>query len=95
MVFDLTDAVGLLGVAFILFAYGGLQMDRLDATALSYSLINGLGALFILISLIKDFNLSAFMIEGCWLVISLWGMAKAVRARAKPSNPPAPQLHDR
>jgi hypothetical protein len=38
--------------------------------------LNGLGALFILYSLWFDFNLSAFLIELIWLLISLVGLGR-------------------
>ena len=41
-----------------------------------YSLINGLGALLILVSLFFNFNLSSFTIEVVWLLISAYGVGK-------------------
>ena len=76
------DMVGLLGVALILLAYWALQTDRLSARDWRYSAINGLGALLILISLMFTFNLASFVIEIFWLLISLYGLWKAWRARA-------------
>ena len=38
------------------------------------SVLNGFGAGFILVSLAKDFNFSAFAIESAWLAISIWGV---------------------
>jgi hypothetical protein len=32
----------------------------------------------ILVSLVFDFNLSAVLMEGCWALISLYGLAKAL-----------------
>jgi hypothetical protein len=34
----------------------------------------------VLLSLVNDFNLSAFVIETCWVVISVYGM---IRSRGK------------
>jgi hypothetical protein len=39
----------------------------------TYSLVNAVGAVFILVSLYFKFNLSAVMVEFFWLVISLMG----------------------
>ena len=55
-------------------SYFALQMDRLDSRGLAYSLINGLGALALMISLSFDFNLSSMIIECFWLAISLIGL---------------------
>lgn len=79
------DAIGLLGVAAILAAYALLQVGRLAADAPAFSAANAFGAALVLISLWFDFNLSATVVEGAWLVISLYGLARAWRA-ARPAS---------
>jgi hypothetical protein len=73
------DLVGNLGVLLILGTYFALQIDRIDAKALAYSALNGLGAGLITLSLLFDFNLSAFVVEAAWVVVSLYGLVRAVR----------------
>ena len=73
------DAIGLLGVAAILLAYALLQAGRVDAADPAYSAANALGAALVLASLWYDFNLSAAVIEGAWLAISLYGLVRAGR----------------
>ena len=68
------DVVGMAGVACVLAAYGLLQTGRMHSTQVSFSALNALGAGLILVSLLHEFNLSAFVIEAVWLVISLYGM---------------------
>lgn len=75
------DLVGNIGVALILLAYLGLTLERLDPKSARYSLMNGLGALLILVSLYFAFNLSSFIIEIVWLMISLIGLFNALRRR--------------
>ena len=75
------DLVGNIGVGFILITYLALQLDKFDAKGLAYSLLNGLGALLILISLLYAFNLSALIIETAWLLISLFGIFLYFRAQ--------------
>lgn len=70
----LFDAIGMLGVLMILTSYTLVQLDRINVRNISYSLVNALGAGLILISLTVDFNLSAFVIESCWLLISMAGI---------------------
>ena len=75
------DFVGNLGVVCVLGTYLSLQMGRLALNGLMYSLINGLGALLILVSLFFNFNLSSFTIEVVWLLISAYGIGKYLRNR--------------
>jgi len=77
----LFDAIGMLGVVMILAVYALVQMSRIDVRKISYSLFNALGAGLILVSLSVDFNLSAFVIEICWLLISTIGVFSARRNR--------------
>jgi len=79
----LFDAIGMLGVVMILAVYALVQMSRIDVRKISYSLFNALGAGLILVSLSVDFNLSAFVIEICWLLISTIGVFSAIRRNRK------------
>ena len=81
MSFNITDIIGLLGVALILLAYGLLQLERINPKSVHYSAFNGIGAILILISLIYSFNLASFIIEIAWLVISVFGLVKALKNR--------------
>jgi hypothetical protein len=76
------DLVGNVGVVLVLGVYLLIQIDRLDARSKAYSVINALGAGLITISLLVDFNLSAFVIEACWFLISLYGLARRWRESA-------------
>ena len=76
MDYELHDLIGNMGVLLILGSYLLVQLRRLDATGVPYLLVNGLGAGLILVSLARDFNLSAFLIELVWLLISLYGLAR-------------------
>jgi len=81
------DWIGSLGVALILLAYFLLQTERMHAQAIPYSVMNLLGASFIAVSLLYDFNFSAFVIEICWIVISVIGIARTLgRRRAGPAG---------
>ena len=79
---SLSDLIGMAGVVLLLTTYGLLQTGRLCHDNPRYSLFNAAGASAILFSLSFDFNLSAFVIEGSWLAISLYGLARTVRRRS-------------
>ncbi len=70
------DAIGMVGVAAIIVAYLLLQADRVRYDDYSYLFLNGAGAGFILVSLVHAFNLAAFVMEGVWVAISLYGAIK-------------------
>ena len=76
MTYGWHDLLGMIGVVLILVSYLLLQLERLSATSFSYSATNGLGALLILVSLMYDFNLPAFIIEAFWLLISIYGVVR-------------------
>lgn len=73
------DLVGNLGVLMILGTYFALQADRIDAKSVAYSALNALGAGSITVSLLFDFNLSAFVVEAAWVAVSVYGLARAFR----------------
>ena len=75
---SLFDAIGILGVGLTLLAYLLLQAERLESRSRAYSALNLIGSVAILTSLAFDFNLSAVLMEGCWVVISLYGLIKAL-----------------
>lgn len=76
------DFIGNVGVFMILLAYFMLQLNRMSNRSLKFSLMNFFGSFMILVSLYFDFNLSAFVIEFFWLLISMYGMYNYVRTRA-------------
>jgi hypothetical protein len=81
MSYQFYDFVGNLGVLFIVGSYGLVQLRRMSATGLVYTLLNIFGAMFILYSLLYDFNLSAVIVEVFWLLASLMGLVRIYRER--------------
>ena len=75
------DLVGNLGVLLMVIAYLLLQLEKLSSSALSYLLLNAVGAVLVMISLMFRFNLSAFLMEAFWLLISLYGLTKPLLSR--------------
>ncbi|KDA04473.1 CBU_0592 family membrane protein [Hyphomonas oceanitis] len=75
---SLFDAIGIVGVVLTLLAYLLLQAERIESRSRLYSALNLFGSVAILVSLAFDFNLSAALMEGCWALISLYGLVKAV-----------------
>lgn len=80
MISNLTwfDLAGFIGVVLIIVAYLLLQLDKLPSSSPRYSLLNAVGALLIIISLVFKFNLSAFIVEAFWFLISLLGLWRSL-----------------
>ena len=75
------DAAGLAGVAMVLMAYLLVQTRHLDARHPLYLAVNGIGAVLVLVSLTRAFNLSAFVIQCAWIAISIYGLVRWWRER--------------
>jgi hypothetical protein len=86
MSFHLFDLAGFAGVLLIIVAYLLLQLEKLPSSSPKYSLLNAAGALLIMVSLFFAFNLSAFIVEAFWFLISLVGLWRALNSR-KHSRP--------
>lgn len=78
------DLAGFIGVVLIVIAYLLLQLNKLPSSAPSYSLLNALGAFLVMVSLVFDFNLAAFLMEAFWFLISLLGLLRPMFS--KPST---------
>jgi membrane-bound ClpP family serine protease len=70
---SLFDVIGIAGVISLLSAFYLLQTKRVAFDDYAYLCLNALGALLIIVSLVVDFNLSAFIIEVAWAAISFFG----------------------
>lgn len=83
----LTDYVGIAGVACVLAAYALLQLEQVKSDGVGYLLLNLTGACLLIVSLMVTFNLASFVIEVCWLAISLFGLGKLAWRRWIASDP--------
>ncbi len=77
---SIADFVGLIGFVAYLTAYGLLQLGILKVEDGRYALLNGVGSVAILYSLIFDFNLPSFITQTTWLIFTIIGY---VRSRSK------------
>lgn len=81
MNYGLLDLVGNIGVAILMVTYLLLQLNKLRSDELAYSLLNAIGASLIVLSLLVDFNLSAFLMEVFWVLISFFGIYRYFRLK--------------
>ena len=73
------DIIGIIGVFIIIIAYILMQIDRMDPKGVLFSLLNTLGAIFILISLLYDWNLASFIMEVIWFTLSFYGTIRGLK----------------
>ena len=74
MNYSFYDFLGNIGAGLIIIMYLLLQLKKVKSDSYAYSMLNAVGAGFIILSLLADFNLSAFIIEFFWLLVSLFGI---------------------
>ena len=65
----------------ILAAYAGAQARRLDPLKAPSLAMNFVGACLILLSLVHDFNLSAFLMEAAWALVAGGGLIRVALTR--------------
>ena len=68
---DIYDIVGLVGISCSIYCYARVQWQRDFAKRLSYSVLNLVASLLLMFSLSHHWNLSSFVINVVWGVISL------------------------
>ena len=78
---NIPNLVGLAGVILILIAYFLLVMDKIDSHTYLYTILNLVGSLMIMYSLLYAWNLSAFVMELAWAAVSLYGICKVIKKK--------------
>jgi hypothetical protein len=72
------NIVGLIGSALMVIAYGYSNMAKAMDFRL-FNLLNLVGALLLIASLMVHFNMASMALEIVWALIALLGLAKALR----------------
>ncbi len=75
---NLSNEVGIIGVVLILAAYFLLQLGKLRPDGFLYSFVNLIGAAGVIYSLFFEWNISAFIIEAAWILISIYGLIRFI-----------------
>ncbi|GJL96499.1 MAG: hypothetical protein DHS20C06_03160 [Hyphobacterium sp.] len=79
----MTDFIGFAGVACVLFAYYWQQTKGVGDDDWRHPVINGVGAVLLLVSLVFKPNPASVLIEFCWFAISIIGLIRALRNRQR------------
>jgi hypothetical protein len=77
------DIAGLIGVVLILAGYAAATLGSLHPKGWPSLAINFVGASLILLSLTRNFNLSAAIVEGAWALIALIGLIRIAFGRLR------------
>ena len=71
---NIGHAISVIGMACVVLAYFAVERDWLDNKDVKFYIINLVGGIFLLISLLINFNLGSFIIEIFWIIISMMGI---------------------
>ncbi|WP_299984196.1 hypothetical protein [uncultured Ruegeria sp.] len=75
------DAIGSFGALIVVAAYFATQMRMMNSDDLAFPIVNLIGSILIVFSLIQNFNLASMLIEGFWIIISVIGIIQYFRLR--------------
>ena len=78
------DLIGLMGVILVVYAYFLIQFEKVTVKDIKYSMLNVIGSILIIVSLFFNFNLSSFIIELFWVLISIFGIYRHIKKTPKP-----------
>ena len=74
------QAISLVGAALILAAFAAQQAGRLNPTDAVYLALNFVGSAILAYFAIEAKSLGLSVLESVWALISLWSLAKSLRA---------------
>jgi hypothetical protein len=72
--------ISLLGAVVILGAYAALQSRKLESETAAYQALNALGGALLCATAVAERQYGFILLEGAWAVLSLWGLARVLRA---------------
>lgn len=73
------EILGVLGFILYISAFAAVQWGLMNGNSASYSLANVMSSIFVSISLIAEFNLSAALIQGSVITIGVTGLCLRLR----------------
>ena len=79
----LANIGGIIGVVLMVVAYFLISTEKVNGRSPLFHSLNLVGASLVLVSLLFDWNLPAFLIEVVWVSISSFGLIRSMRLRRK------------
>ncbi|WP_224814393.1 Crp/Fnr family transcriptional regulator [Hasllibacter sp. MH4015] len=83
MEFSIWAAFGIAAAAIYVVSYGMLQLGFIRGRSFTYTLMNLVAAAFALVSLGDAFNISTLLTSSFWVLLSLIGLYRLIRARSQ------------
>ncbi len=80
---NIGHALGMVGMACVVFAYLAVERDWFDNKEVKFYVVNLIGAILLLISLLINFNLGSFVIEIFWITISIMGIINNYKVKSR------------
>lgn len=82
MIIHYYDIIGIFGVLIIILSYLLLQLGRLTINNIKFSILNIIGSVLILYSLLFNWNLPSVVIESFWIIISFIGIYRSLKTKS-------------
>ena len=80
------QVIQVLGSLLILVAFALSQRGRLAPTSRTYLVLNLVGSAVLAVLAFHEAQWGFLLLEGCWALVSAWGLAQALRGR-RPTAP--------
>lgn len=80
---DIFEIAGIGGFFCYMGSYSLLQLGKISGNGISYSVLNMLAALFILVSLSDSFNFGSALVQTAWITLSVLGICRALNNQLK------------
>ena len=77
-----TQIASLIGAFLILVAYIGHQFHWMDSSLPLYNVLNAVGSAVLAWLAFRPFQFGFFILETVWAAVSIYALAKSVKARA-------------
>ncbi len=79
---NIGHAISIIGMVCVVFAYLAVERNWLDNKDVKFYIVNLVGGILLLISLLINFNLGSFIIEVFWIIISVMGIINHYKEKA-------------